>query len=177
MIKRTIKKISIFIWILSAILWVDLYFNNGMMKYNTVRYIKFGTWEEVYFMGDEKIYLSDLGDSIKNEIYGEKLPHIDIKWNDLRKYEASGVYVSGKYEDTIFRIIYLDDKVRNRSYVDLRNIIAHEMIHYYLDYNDIYDQENGIPGHGVRFILEMILINYNHDYNIGIYDVYNYKDE
>ena len=167
------KKLSKIIWLLVIIFWIDmLFFDNNIIKnynsfkYKTELYFKYGTYKDIYIDNNgNKIELSDIYDDVICEIYpDENLPKIPVKFTNLDYYNASGLYsYSG-----INRIIYIDDKVRKRDLNGLKDVLAHEIIHYYLEYYEISDS------HDDFFLFEMLRINLLYDYNISITDNYNY---
>lgn len=107
--------------------------------------------------------LSSLYDDVVSDIYpNENLKKIKVEWADLTNDNASGLF---KYSSNTEAIIYINYDMINRPEQDLRDVLAHEIIHYYLFSKNINDN------HDKPFKDEMRRINnLGKGYNISIID-------
>ena len=98
---------------------------------------------------DKDNELQILYKTVKSEIYSNyDLPPIHVMYDTIGIDNVIGLYVRENLNSKILVHTNLKD-----NYELKRNTIAHELIHYYLDYNNIVDD------HEAPFIAEMKRIN------------------
>ena len=103
-----------------------------------------------------------LNEKIFNSFYGCKLPK--PKFVVSRAKNTLGLFHYLKMDHTGYSYVIKISKYYNRSEKELIDTLCHEMIHEYIQYNNIHDNN----AHGTEFCRMMGEINCNYDMHMSV---------